>query len=470
MTAPWDRRSRAEQQRIEGLILGRWLPAAVDMSATWSELARERGMDRGDLADRAGLHRFPPSRELDLLRSSGLGGPGLLMRPTEEQVKAHASGSLLLDIARSIRRDARAGKRRALLTEYKPVHVHRGGVDDDLAIAYARRDLDRLHRAGARAASVLGLDDSDYLVSTVPAGPTLEWWGVHHLALGSSMLALHPRGAGDRLRRCLGSFQLLPVTAVAVRTDEAVVLARLVADAPEVDVDRVDTVIVVGPPPDDATRAEITDAWRAAGANEEVRVRALWAPAEVRAPWVECAEGTTGLHTFPDLEVVEVVDPLTGRVGEADGDLTYTSAGWHGTALLRYQTGTYVAGLDHEPCPACGRTVPRVVGDVVPGAWQPRADTAAGRERVDLRGVPAVLVHEPGVAAWRVEVGPDGSSPVHRVLVEVAGRFTDDDAAVRRRLATATGASDVELRRVEDPLVVERHIEEVGAAFADFTA
>lgn len=471
MTAPWDRRSPAEQERIEGLVLEQWLPAVVDMSATWSDLVEDQGLTPRDLRDRAGLARLRPVRELDLLRASGTGGPGLLMRPTEEQVKAHASTSSLWDIARSIRRDARAGKRRAVLTEYKPIHVHRGGADDDLAIAYSRRDLDRFHRAGARAASVLGLDDSDYLVSAVPAGPRLDWWGVYHLALGASILALHPRGAGDDLGRCLASFRLLPVTTVAVATDEAVELAALALEDEAVGVDRVDTVIVVGPPPSEEVRAEITEAWRAAGATRDVRVRALWAPSEARALWAECAEGATGLHTYPDLEVLEVLDPLTGHPSDADGDLVTTSAGWHGTALLRYQTGTYVGGLDTEACPACGRTVPRVVGDVLPRAWQPATRASAGAERVDMRGVPAVLAGAQGVEAWRVEVGPKTArSRTDRVLVEVAGSV-DADAAerLRERLEASTGASVVDLQVVADPLLVQRHVEEAGSVFADLT-
>jgi hypothetical protein len=472
VTAPWDRRSPAEQERVAQLVLGQWLPTAVAFSATWSDQAREHGLAVSDLDGREGLERFPPSRELDLLRASGVGAPGLVMRPTEDQIKAHAAGSTLFDIARSIRRDAREGKRRALLTEYKPIHVHRGGVADELGIAYSRRDLDRIHRAGARAARVLGLDDSDYLVNTVPAGPRLDWWGVYHLALGSSILALHPRGGGDALEDTLGALRLIPATAVAVTVDEAVALAQLVRADPDVAFDRVDTVLLVGPPPDEGTREEITRAWQETGASRDVRVRSLWAPAEARALWAECREGVAGVHTFPDMEVLEVVDPLTGRVSDGDGDLVYTSAGWHGTAVLRYQTGAYVEGLDTTPCPACGRTVPRIVGEIMPHAWEVAARAGDGVEWVDMRGVAAVLSTVTGVETWRVEVGPaEDGSDTDRVLVELAAAHIDDAdvGGTRRRLENATGASHVDLAVVADRLVVDRHIEEIGSAFADLT-
>jgi hypothetical protein len=49
--------------------------------------------------------------------------------------------------------------------------------------------------------------------------------------------------------------------------------------------------------------------------------------------------------------VLEVVDPMTGQPTDADGDLTITTMGWHGTVLLRVQTGTWVDPLTTAPVP-----------------------------------------------------------------------------------------------------------------------
>ena len=66
---------------------------------------------------------------------------------------------------------------------------------------------------------------------------------------------------------------------------------------------------------------------RARNAGADVAVRHLWGPADGRALWAECDEGS-GLHTYPDLEVLEVLDPITGEPTEVDGDLTVTTSGW----------------------------------------------------------------------------------------------------------------------------------------------
>jgi hypothetical protein len=373
-------------------------------------------------------------------------------------------------IAGAIRQGGAEGERRTLLEEYKPIHVHRGGADDDLVVAYSRSDLDRLHRCGARVATVLGLDDADYLVSAVPAGPWLDWWGVYHLALGASILALHPRGADDGLDRVIEALPLVPTTVVAVRLDEAVELAATLVEE-GLSADRVHTVLTVGPPPDDETRGAVADAWAAAGASpSDLVVRALYAPPEARALWAEPRAAPTGLVTYPDLEVLEVVEPLTGEPTEGPGDLTLTTAGWHGTALLRFQTGIYVDGIDRDPCPQSGITAPRIVGEVVPWAWQPEVQVDPDHVRhFDFRLAGALIGSVPGVASWRIELrGPTQKVRHDRLLIELGGVVEDRALAdLSERLEVGVGLAPTELTTVEDAAVVAARVDEDGTPFVD---
>lgn len=470
MTAPWDRRSAAEQQRVAALAMAQWLPAATTFSSYWADRAQHLGLVPDTLTSLTDLARFPSVREADVRGVGGTGSPALLMRPTQEQVKARATSRTLVSIAGAIRRDGGDGERRAVLEEYKPIHVHRGGADDDLAIAYSRSDLDRLHRTGARAAHVLGLDDADYVVSAVPAGPRLEWWGVYHLALGASILALHPRGSGDPLERVVDSFSLVPATVVAVPVDEAMALAAIMVDH-GVEATRVHTVLTVGPPPDDETRQGILEAWRAAGAAErDLVVRAVFAPPEARAVWAEPRQGPTGLITYPDLEVLEVVDAITGEPTDGPGDLTLTTLGWHGTALLRFQTGVYVDGIDTSPCPVSGITTPRIVGTVVERAWQPVIAAPDGVVRhFDFRTAGAAVAATPGVEAWRIELRPPTSRLGHdRVIVEIAGRVDTRALKVMRdRIDIGAGAAPEDVQVIADPVLVSAAIDEHGSPFVD---
>lgn len=472
MNRPWDRRSARQQHRVQSLVLSQWIPAAAAFSPFWGAYFAAGRLDPATITSPERLRRLPPLRERDILDANGYGSPGLLLRPTEDQVKSQASLATLWRIARDMRGGGTAAKRLALLREYKPVHLHQSGRDGGLAIAYSRSDLDRLHRLGARAAAVLGLDQADYLVSAVPADGTLAFWGVYHLALGASLLAVHARGTGQGLGVVAPAFRLVPATAVAVPVEEAVALSETMARS-EVDLARLATVVLLGPPPSPGERNQIVEAWRAAGAVADVRVAALYAPPGARALWAECAEGVadaagSGLHTYPDLEVIELVDPATRRPVPAGGDLTYTSAGWHGTGLIRYQTGDYAAGLLAGPCPACGRTVPRVQPEIAPGAWEPELRGEERSVRVDLRGAAAALTADPAVDAWLLEVrGPSQRRPRDEYVVMLAGqldsyRLVDLD----RRLTAAVGRPPLQLI-VEDRELVEADITNVGGAFID---
>ncbi|MGH3441178.1 MAG: hypothetical protein ACRDUY_03865 [Nitriliruptorales bacterium] len=460
MAARWDRRSLSEQRRIRSLLLEDWLGATAAFSPFWGEHLAETGVEPSSIRTVEDLQRLPSARERDLLGRGGAGSPALVLRPTEDQVKARANFALLRRVARDIRRSGLGGKRRALLTEFKPVQLVPSGRDGDLTLAYTRADLDRLHRAGARAADVLGLGSDDYLVSVVPADRSLTFWSVYHLALGTSMLAAH---AGDDVEAAVAAFARMPVTAVAAPAEGAAEWADLLA-AEGVDLGRVRTVVLVGAPGDE--RGSVVEAWRAAGAASDARVLGLWSPPGVRALWGECAESAaggagTGFHTYPDLEVLELVG-ATGRPSPGGGDITYTSMGWNGTALIRYQTGDHAAGLVEDPCPACGRTVPRVVGPVSPGAWEPLLATGSGDVRIDLRGIAVVLSREDGIEAWRAEVRTSDRG-ADEYVVYVAGQPRD---GLSHRLATAVGHPPVavtsELRGE-----LEERVAEVGGVFED---
>jgi hypothetical protein len=462
LVATWDRRTPAEQSRLEAATLARWLAAVL--AAAPFHAARAGDIDERLLADRRGLQRLAPTRERDLL-TDGSGGATAVLRPSEAQVKATADDGIIKEIARAIRRDGVDGKRDAIVQAYRPTLLHRGGVDGQLLIASSRTDLDRLHRAGARAAAVLGLRDDDVLVSAVPAGPTLAHHGTVHLAAGAGLTGFHARGSGDDLGVVAAAVRQLPTTVLVVPIDEASTLARELS-AVRADLRGLRTVVTLGPPPSDADRARVTEAYRAAGAD--VRVRAIWGPSAGRSLWAECAEGEHGLHTYPDLEVLEVLDPLTGAPAEGDGDLTITSLGWHGTALVRFQTGAWVEPLTTDACPGCGRTVPRIVGDIAPHAWELPVSLDGGRQgSVDLRGVGATVAATPWVRAWRAEVrGPSERVPRDRLLVELAGEGRTDLGRLERRIEVATGLTP-ELTTGIPVDEVERGIDAAGGVLAD---
>ena len=460
----WDRLGLRALQREQGRLLAEWTDREVrPFSVFWKTRLAGRTIDSLDA-----LRSLDVIAEVELAGAGGPGNPDLLVLPTEDGFKRHASRRDLMAAAREVGKGGPDGRRAALFRRYKPVHVHEAGVANVVAVAYTRTDLDRLHLAGARLMEVLGLGADDAMVSAVPAGPSVHFWGLYHAALAARMTALHPRSAGVApLRPVLRALAMLPATVLAVPVAEALDLLNGLADR-RVRIPGLRTLLTVGPPPTPALRGTLAAA-ASQRAEGDVRVQAVWAPSLSRSLWGECRpasadpdEASYGLHTYPDLEVAGVRDVATGdEAAEAGaGEIVVTSLGWRGTALLRSATGAWTAGLSTAaPCPRCHRTVPRLAPAAADAAWQPRVRNAAGSVvRADLRGAyraitPDVL-ERLGVREWSLRPAGDA------LVLAVDGGNRDMLGQLALRTGEAVGAP-VQLR-VDPALASARP--QVGAA------
>lgn len=368
------------------------------------------------------LKDIPAASEQDVVSRGGAGNPGLMLTPTEADMRQRASLRQLF--SRMRQGTSVTARREALNYRYKPIHVHESGVDALLAIAWSGQDLDRALHHGRQLAKVLGLEPTDTLVNLVPAGPTLDFWGILHLGRGNALVSIHPRGMGESvLGPAKRAFGILPASVVAVPTHEAATLIESLFDE-GVKRPHLKVLLCVGEVPDEGLRAQLaTMAHRVAGAP--VRIQAVWGPSAGRVLYgepplpedVDPAE-FHGLMTYGDTEVLTVRNPQDGYSvdnGEM-GELVYTSLGWAGTALVQYATGTKVEGLlEGEPHPYTGSTAPRLIGRIQEAAWQPLVTTAPkgvrptpeSLERPDFRGLqPAIeqALAKANVGEWALVV------------------------------------------------------------------
>jgi phenylacetate-coenzyme A ligase PaaK-like adenylate-forming protein len=114
-------------------------------------------------------------------------------------------------------------------------------------------------------------------------------------------------------------------------------------------------------------RARVREILEDMGARKP-RIQSVFGFTEARKCWAECpGEAAGGFHTYPDFELIEIVDPDTGKpVGDGKtGELVYTCLTGRGSSVIRYRTGDLiVGGLTHAPCPHCGRSVPRLASQI----------------------------------------------------------------------------------------------------------
>jgi phenylacetate-CoA ligase len=428
----WDRRPPEQQAKVRDAALRRQLRDAVGpFSPFWRERFAALRISAASIETAADLTKLPAVGERDVCPS---GDPAdaakLVLRADEAGFARHAYGP---DLRKAMRQRLTSGDayKRHVEAEIRPTVFHFAGRALRFPIASTRNDLDVIARAGARAWSVLGLTEADVLVSAVPVAASLDHLFLTYAALGAGSPALFPGTSVDAVAE---SLRLVPATVLAVRPQDAVELLRGLS------LGSVRTVLLVGA----ATEAERADVTAAAPG---VTVLGLWGPDEGRVMWAQCKESAgahAGWHTYPDLDLVELVDPESGTHATERGEVTVTQLGFHGSALLRWRTGDVVDGpLETAACPACGRTVPRVPAGVRTSHLHVRVSLRQGDEHLDLRSVAGALAGRTDLHDWMVEVMPSPREHDDDLVVLIAPTGDETDAAVGvyRDVKAVTGVS-----------------------------
>lgn len=409
----WDSLGDRGRRKLRDTLVREQARAVTSGAAYWRQRFADLGRTAASVTSVEALAALPAVGERDV---SPTGDPaataGLVVHGGEGHFALNASGPTL---RRAIRKRATNPRhyRRIVAHETRPTTYVWSGLGFRYPLASTRGDLDVIARAGARAWSVLGLGDHDSLVSALPAAATAEHTALQYAALAAGTPALYP---GDDADDVLAAIRLAPSTVLAVASGRAVDLLRALGDG-SAPLAQLRTVLLVGAPTA-SERDAATTAARAVAAPDAV-VLAVHAPSGARVLWAECRQsnGTTGLHTYPDLDVVQVVEPETGDpIQGGPGELVLSQLGMRGSALLRWRTGDLVEAIDERPCHACGRQVPRVFG-VRRGALVVATD--AGSRHIDLRALAGALTGRTDLADWRVVVGARARDDHPQVVVHV---------------------------------------------------
>ena len=446
--ASWDRRTPTQlTSQRETAVRTQVVDAVAPFSPFWRDRLTALGRTVASVATPAGLASLPAAGERDVCPDGDpAGAAGLVLQAGESGYALHADGPSL---RRALtRRLAAPGSYRAVVeADTRPTSYVFAGRAVRFPVASTRSDLDLVTRAGARLWQVLGLTRADVVVSTLPSEPTALGQALTLAALGSGspLLAPGPAGAAAALR-------LVAATVLVVPADAA---AETVQDLDELGapLGAVRTVLIAGAPYDDE-RAALVEALGAMGVT--ATVLAVHVPDGHRLLWGECrpSGGASGLHTYPDLEVVDVVDPETGEQGGTGArEVVVTQLGMFGTALLRWRTGDVAEAVTDGACPSCSRTVPRVVG-LRRGALVPELELRSGTRPVDLRAVASALSGRPDVADWRVVLGRSARDGADELLVHLSPPAGTDAAevavAVARDVRLAAGLLPTQVVVAED--------------------
>ncbi|MEO7837226.1 MAG: hypothetical protein ABIS21_06250 [Acidimicrobiales bacterium] len=347
--------------------------------------------------EKAGGLRPPRSladlSRLPLLSLTDIDDPAdFVLRPDWESLDRSGDQRFAAQLAMS-RLGGRHERRSRRLVDhrYKPLHW---SLEGGVPVGSSAADLDRLRRLGARWLTLAGVRSTDVLVGLARPGPHLAFWQLVLGAQEAGISAVHvpPPPVPGQVA------ELRPTVLAGRPFDLARLLAAARAEGRPLA--GVRTLVALGEPLEDGLRNKLRELL---DSPADGAVVAAWAPAGVRALWGECRAGAAvrgrdhpGLHTWPEAEVLEVIDPLSGTSAPpgANGEVVWTALGWRGTVFLRLRTGTF-ASIDEGPCPACGGRGPRLsVASDTPAflgaldrhaevtGWQAELRTVGGREEL----------------------------------------------------------------------------------------
>jgi phenylacetate-CoA ligase len=240
------------------------------------------------------------------------------------------------------------------MAEIKEIHASSGTTGKPTVVAYTESDLRVWSEVMARSIACAGVNREDIIQNAYGYGLFTGGLGVHYgaLELGAAVVPMSSGGTQRQLQlmQDFGTTILTCTPSYSVYMAEQ---ARAAGMDPRHSTLRIG--ILGAEPWSEGLRREIESAW-------DMKAYDIYGLSEIIGPGVavECP-GQNGLHVWSDHFYPEVIDPdtLLPVPDGSDGMLVITTLTKRATPFLRYATKDIVS-LTHAPCPACGRTSPRI--------------------------------------------------------------------------------------------------------------
>ena len=311
--------------------------------------------------------------------------------------------------------------RRQLDREFRPIFMTSttGRSAESVPFVYTAHDLAALRTAGFRLMQLAGANKSDRMLSMFPFAPHLAFWQTHYAGTEFGVFLLS--SGGGKTIGTEGNIRMLrklnPDVLIGMPTFVYHVLREAAFDG--VRCDKLRAIVLGGEKVPQGLRRKLRECASNVGARN-ISVISTYGFTEAKMAWCEClfpvdAE-PSGYHLYPDLGIVEIIDPETGALKDdgQPGEIVFTSLDARGSCVLRYRTGDIVeGGVTYEACPHCGRVMPRLLGRIsrCSDIREMQLDKVKGT-LVDFNELEHVLDDMPRVGSWQIELRKANDDPL----------------------------------------------------------
>jgi len=312
-----------------------------------------------------------------------------------------------------------------------------------LPFIYTARDLRHLQTAGGLIMRICAAKRDMKMLNMFPYAPHLAFWQAHYA--GTAYGVLMVSSGGGKVAGTEGNLRIMQKLAPEVLIGMPTFIYHVLQAAVSRNLrcPQLSKFILGGEKAPTGMRRKLKALAAQLGAGP-VDVLTTYGFTEAKMAWPECPypEGkeSGGFHLYPDLGVIEIVDPKTGEpVGEGrPGEIVFTPLDARGTVVLRYRTGDLIdGGLVHEPCPHCGRQLPRLVGRIsrVSEMQEMQLDKLKGT-LVDFNQLEHVLDNFESIGTWQLELRKAHDDPLEldELILHVEKPDHGDESQLRHEL------------------------------------
>jgi phenylacetate-coenzyme A ligase PaaK-like adenylate-forming protein len=453
---PKERLREIQDSRLREFVNRKLYP----FSPHYRKLFDRNGIDPRKIKRVEDLQHIPFTSKEDLIAALAQDPLDFVLQPDEEAIKKFSSP---LELARLAFEKATRGPdymRETLEREYKPIFLTAttGTTKTPISFLYTARDIKRLKLYGRRMATLLGCVSKDRAVNLFPYAPHLAFWQVAFTGFASDLF-IFSTGGGRVISTDLSVQTLLKIKPnLLIGTADFVYHVLKAAKEKKCELSFIKTVVLGASRVPKGFKTKLIELMRSMN-SPDVRVIGTYGFTEARGAWTECPVGggeSSGYHFYPDKEIFEVVDPVTGKVlGEgADGEIVYTTISGRGSCVFRYRTGDIVkGGITYEPCPHCGRTLPRLASDISRAYNVKNLQLSKIKGTlVDLNHLEYLLDDEKTIDQWQIEITKKNDDPYEVDEIRLYLKTYDhvDEAAFAKRLnEKITAVCEITLNLVE---------------------
>lgn len=426
----WDSLHADELRHLQGGRLRQYLSEQViPFSKTYGDLFRKEGIDPRTIRSIGDLARVPFTSKRHLVDDPETGSRvrDFVLVP-DEAVLSRRPSTILRALAQG-----RSAVKAGFEKEYRPILMTSttGRSTEPVPFFYTSHDLDLLEVTGRRMMEVCESKAEFRHLNLFPFAPHLAFWQAHYAGLGFNTFTLS--SGGGKVMGTEGNVRFLE----KIKPDALIGMPTFIYHVLQIAVERglespnLKKIVLGGEKVPPGTRRKLRALCAELGSGK-VDVMATYGFTEAKMAWPECPGNgpgeTPGYHLSPDLGIIEIVNPETGEVVPEGhpGEIVFTPLDSRGSVVLRYRTGDHLSGgLTYEPCPACGRTMPRLLGNIsrVTDVRRLRIGKVKGT-LINFNELENILDNIDRIGTWQIELRKRHNDPLDadEIVVHVAPR------------------------------------------------